>query len=355
MESKPKKGLRWEEIQDQVILAAAGAASVVLLYFMFFYTAPVSVKDSRIVGEIRTVKKVRRRHSDTLSWENLKGAEAIYLRDIVFIPRGTTATIALPSGKNVELPEDTMIQFDDTTIENMEITLENFRLLPLKSPSGKMNPLLDDIKPLELRHNELTSRMYDQVFRDLNLGRVDRIDKLKLELGNLGDYELNLVAPVEGRYNLRANRWVKMAWTPIPLEGVNFRLEVSKDPKFRKSLPYKTNNNRLQVQFDEEATYYWRVKATHKGNELVSKLANFTMSLRGGQTPKRITLRLPTVATTNFAIEVSAEKDFASLLKSTLVPEAKCPVDGLPPGKYYCRVRNSATDKLVKSYDFDVK
>ncbi|MEQ1843878.1 MAG: hypothetical protein ABL994_26025, partial [Verrucomicrobiales bacterium] len=97
--------------------------------------------------------------------------------------------------------------------------------------------------------------------------------------------EIRLIEPIPERYNLRAFRWMKMSWSPVPLDGVSYTLEVSKDSRFRRNLPYKTKTNKLLVQFDDEATFYWRVRGAKGNDETISEALSFTMVIRGGKTP----------------------------------------------------------------------
>jgi len=67
----------------------------------------------------------------------------------------------------------------------------------------------------------------------------------------LGDYDLDLVVPKGEKFNIKEHPWIKMEWTPLPLERFVYQLEISKDPAFSRVLSHATHMNSLSIQFDD--------------------------------------------------------------------------------------------------------
>jgi hypothetical protein len=82
------------------------------------------------------------------------------------------------------------------------------------------------------------------------------------------------------------------------------------------------------------------------------------MQSKGGVDPftNRI-ISSPEVAspTSQFQWEVAKDPAFENLLRNSLSKNPVCPNVGLPAGVYYCRIRDSVKNKLVKQYKFSVK
>lgn len=277
-----------QSLQDKILILIAGIAFLITGYFLFFGMPRSWFANMQVIGQIETSGSIRRRHSGTLSWQSLKGTNQIYLRDIVYVPKDQSASVKFGS-RSFTLPPDTMVQFDESSIDQFEITLLELKTnsAPLALPVHKANlsNLLPELSSFELRLSELKGRTFSSIYEAPQLAKAFPMLPNQFSLEKISDYEIRLVEPQPERYNLRAFRWMKMSWSPVPLEGVTYVLEVSKDSRFRRNLPYKTKTNKLLVQFDDEATFYWRVRGTKGNDETISEALSFTMVIRGGKTP----------------------------------------------------------------------
>lgn len=277
-----------QSLQDKILIFLAGISFVIAAYFLFFGVPRNWFGTSTPIGEIQTSGNIRRRHSGSLTWQTVSGTKQIYLRDIVYIPKNETAHVKL-GPKEFTLPQDTMVQFDESSIDQFEVTLLEIKttVAPIALPVHKANltNLLPELSGIELRLSEMKARTFSAIYESPPLAKAFPMSPNQFSLEKISDYEIRLVEPTPERYNLRAFRWMKMAWTPVPVEGVSYTLEVSKDSRFRRNLPYKTKTNKLLVQFDDEATFYWRVRGTKGTDETISEALSFTMVIRGGKTP----------------------------------------------------------------------
>lgn len=278
-----------QSLQDKILILIAGISFLIAGYFLFFGMPRSWFANMQVIGEIESSTSIRRRHSGTLSWQTLNGTNKIYLRDIVYVPKDSTASVKF-GAKSFTLPADTMVQFDESSIDQFEITLLELKTnntVPMALPVHKANlsNLLPELSAFELRLSELKARTFSSIYEAAQLAKAFPMLPNQFALEKISDYEIRLVEPQPERYNLRAFRWMKMSWSPVPLEGVSYVLEVSKDSRFRRNLPYKTKTNKLLVQFDDEATFYWRVRGTKGNDETISEALSFTMVIRGGKTP----------------------------------------------------------------------
>jgi len=358
MAEKTKKSFS-EKDKDRIILIVAVAGLCAILYLLFFYSPLDWIINAKSVASIKTEGTVRRRHAGNLAWRNIKGQDSIYLRDVVYVPKNTEAFVTLPGKGTFPLPPDTMVQFDETSLDEIAITLREgtkpkFQLMPSKLHMAKLTRYLQDVMQFELRLSELRQRTLDKVFKELPLVRTSPIFKNDFALDLLDDYDLKLVSPKSDRYNLKSNRWMKMSWSAIPLAGVNYTLEISKDSIFSRVLPHSTKSNRLLIQFDDEGTYYWRVRAEKDRRTLVSDSWNFTMLHRGGQASRTLAFKLPTGGPKGYPFEVSKTDQFDDVVKNGLGDTAECKTQGLAPGKYYCRVRAPKGTEILKIYELQV-
>ncbi len=277
-----------QSLQDKILILIAGISFVISGYFLFFGIPRSWFANMQVIGQIETSGSIRRRHSGTLSWQTLKGTNQIYLRDIVYVPKDGSASVKF-GPRSFTLPADTMVQFDESSTDQFEITLLELKTIPvpLALPVHKANlsNLLPELSAFELRLSELKERTFSSIYEAAQLQKAFPMLPNQFSLEKISDYEIRLVEPQPERYNLRAFRWMKMSWSPVPLEGVSYTLEVSKDSRFRRNLPYKTKTNKLLVQFDDEATFYWRVRGMKGNDETISEALSFTMVIRGGKTP----------------------------------------------------------------------
>lgn len=278
-----------EEKGDRTILLFASLGLVAVLYLLFFYNPHGPLSNAVEVGTLRTDSMVRRRHAKTLYWHDLRREGIIYLRDIVYTPKDSMAIVTFKDGRTLELKPDTMVQFDEITVDGIQITLFDlslFRLIPY--PKVDRSNTLPDPRPLELRQGEFTARLTDKIKGPINLAKLRKIDLSPFILNRLSDYLVVLLRPENKVYNLKANRWLQTLWTPVPVDGVLYELQVGQDPAFKRYLAHRPKKNKLLVQFESTGKYFWRVKA-HKDDEFVfSETGGFVLSDTAGERKRTI-------------------------------------------------------------------
>lgn len=348
-----EKKVSASDTSDRIILASSAAALLLVLFFLFFADS-VSIKGNyRPVGTIETTVFIRRRHANSLRWSSLEGRETIYLRDVVYVPKDSHATVSIKGKAPVELPPDTLVQFDEFALDNINITLLDlvFRLDP--PPKVRVSNLLPDIYPLELRLSEVSGRMYDLLYRASRLQALQQIGPLpSSQLDRLSDYQLILLSPRPNIYNWKAFRWMSVKWAPIPLDGVQYEMNLSQDIDFRNRFPYNSDKRKLMVRIDKEGTYHWKVMARRKDEAIHSEVWKFNITKEGGISVSDETVR-SLAGGAGPTAEVSKDRGFKQIVLQGPLEKNKCPQEGLPPGEYFCRVR-SPDKKVLKTIRFKV-
>jgi hypothetical protein len=348
---------------DRALVVGAAAVFALAFRILWFYEPMSHGPGSAVmVGSVSTNSAIRRRHAGTLAWSAIEKQGEIYFRDIVYTPAGTLATVTLKNGKVVPLPPDSLVQFDEVTVANIEIALREtakkkdvFRLLPM--PKTAQNRLLPDPLSLELLFEDLENRMKAQMNQPQKPMVVVKSPKLEFKLDTLADFQVKLALPRDrGVYNLQRDSWFTMSWSAVPLENVKYILEIARNPEFRKKLPFTAEGNNLQVQLQNPGAYYWRVRAVLKDQVLTSETRTFEMSLRGGATDLLSKVQLPKAQVQGYITEISRDSDFNQILETDLSPQPVCNLRK-PVGQktYHCRVKDARTGKPVKRYTFSPK
>ena len=215
---------------------------------------------------------------------------------------------------------------------------------------------IDGIEELEELRKQLLARLENLMNRKPVFEKVveKRLPTFRLE--KLADYVLRLVYPMKEAYNFRANRWLDMKWTKIPIEGVVYHLIVGRDSSFSKALEYRSKNEKLSVQFDNAGSYAWKVIAESASGleKLESKTGEFEMSLKGGKGGE---IKIQNLKAGGAGYKFTIAKD-ASLKKIVLSGTSlvnRCPTRGVASGSYYCKIENGTDSKDVQVYPITVK
>ena len=313
------------------------------------------------IGTVNTAAPVRRRHAGSLSWSEIRTSGEIYLKDLVYTPPGVLAEVSLNDGRRVVLPEDSLVQFDDITVSNLEITLREmaqpkrptFRLIPL--PKTKRAVRLEDPTYLQFSLNLLKERVravLAHVPKIIVPKKVIPADATSLK--QVASYELKLGTPEKGlNLPFSPGEPTLMSWSPVPVPGVSFLVEVATDEKFKSKKAYPTKESSLKVPLEKPGKYYWRVASAGPGGTNVSESSNFSLYPRGS---RGVSEAISLDDWDRFLVEVSRTKGFEALITSRGASEPKCPSEGLAPGWYWCRVREGKGKQYaIKTFRFEVK
>ncbi|MBI1862304.1 MAG: hypothetical protein HYR96_15425 [Deltaproteobacteria bacterium] len=357
-----------------MLLSVGILGIVVCSYLLFFYTPKSIIEGTTVIGKIMPKGTIRRRVARSLHWENLTEPATLYLRDIVYATKDSSATIELEAGKKFDLMSDSMIQLDDVSSDSINITLiegqvkgpdaasvsvkkeVKFRMPAYPTRGVSSLATAPPIDIFELRASEYLARVSDTLkMKSRRLAMRELASMKKTEpLDRLTFFVIELLKPENIRYNLRANHWLEFIWTPIPLENIKSTVELSRNNDFRSKLSALSKGSTLKLQIEEEGTYYWRVKSERGKEVAYSPVGEFHMSLRSGMT-QELAVRIPTAKPKGFTIEIATDKTMKRMVKVQVVDKPRCPKHGLAKGSYFCRVKNLETDEVVSESSFDIR
>jgi len=293
-----QKGMLPEDPKDRILIWVSIVGLVVVFYLLFFWESYSAFKGAKVVGILRTDRMVRRRHSRTLHWHDLKRQDTVFFQDIVYTPKDSQATVTFSDGRTLDLKPDSMVQFDELTVDGIQITLfdsgekqkenrEFFRLVPY--PKVVKTNLLTDPGPLELRQSEFGDRIKKHMGEPVGLARLRKVGKVPFALDRLTDYQVVLLRPENQVFDIRVSRWIQALWTVIPLGSVKYELQMSQDDSFGEFVTHKAKSNQLVVQFENPGKYYWRIKAIRGDEVSYSKAGAFVMSRSNGVKSRMLT------------------------------------------------------------------
>ncbi|MBI4405284.1 MAG: hypothetical protein HY537_14065 [Deltaproteobacteria bacterium] len=360
-------------IIDKLLLVVSTGVFVWLFYLLFFQTHQAQKGEAQIIGTLQSETGVKRRHSGSLSWGEIKGEAPVYLRDIIYTPKNSTGKVTFNNRRTLELASDSMIQFDEVTTDSVEVSLiggelketgpekdvriakrEPLKILPILTRRAKQLAYLRDPEYLTKHLNSLKERIDQSVYKKPKLETLATQFQSTSGLDKLDYFELQIVQPRTNAMFSSSEKWIELLWTPIPVDGVRYELQVARDKTFKRMLVHKTVKHQLLLQFEDLGDYHLRVLA-HKGKEHITSPPSAIVLVPGGGRDVAIWKRLPAAPLRGYTVEVSKQKSFSRILSNQVVNEPVCPKEGLRPGRYYCRVAAIERPKDVRVYLFSVE
>lgn len=355
--------LKFSKNGDRMLIVLAlvlfGFALYRLVNYIPSYEGPSGLVS---VGKVEVDGVLRRRHAGSLAWTEIRGEAELYLRDLVYTPTGVIARVTGLDGRSMTLPQDSLVQFDEVTVSNLEITLREvaepkrqvFRLLPV--PKAQRSASLPDPLGLEMLFTDINKNfMRYQALPAPRLEAARKVAKAQdIKFDQVGDFELLLHYPHPKQVLAYAkDNWVKMAWSPVPITELNYEIEVSVGDKFAKKVPYQSRTNFLEVQFEKPGRYFWRVAAATAKGKLVSETREFTLKATAKEDLAR------DVSAKNFEaywVSVARDIEFQDVVSARGATRPECSTYGLQAGVYFCRVKRDPKDRAtIKKYRFEVK
>lgn len=367
---------------DKLILFGASLLALWVSHQLFYKAYELDPGENAVeLGMIETSGSIRRRHAKSLAWGDVKGTSKLYLRDIVITPKEVGATVSWGKGQSLFIEPDTMVQFDEVTNDRVQIVLFEGKVkqaapkpvasgapaAPIQSVVVKKEemvriiPYPRTVKLQEFVKNDgsdailssLSQKLEVLLKKQLTFLPLAGVEMKKLQLDKVTDFQIRLLSPARTQYNLRKNKWIQFAWHFPLVDGVEFQIEISKELTFERMLSHKTVKQELELQFEDPAIYYWRVKALKNGETQTSLISNFEMFNKSGV---GVFSRLPTGQPSGFSWEIATDQKFEHVIKNGVANEPKCqPSDLQSKTTYYCRIRDVTSNRIVKRYGFEVQ
>lgn len=290
-----------EESGDRRTIGVALLVALITGYFLLFHGNELGLSEGAVaIGTLQSVKQVRIRHAKSLQWGTGHTEFTIYLKDTLYTPKNTPAVFYWKDNKII-VEAESLVQFDDVSLERLEITLLEGKIKidgdaskvitinkkPTEKPVGfiKSNrAFLPDINPLILKQSELSSRSLDVFGRKLELEPLRIVINPKFSLNRFRDYQILLKTPVNAKtYLYSAKSWIDFNWHPIPLENIEYVLEISTTSGFASLIKNKGLQDSGIVLFEVPGEFYWRVVASRKAETTTSSERNVNINLNEGE------------------------------------------------------------------------
>lgn len=264
-------------------------------YLLFFYHPELGTQGISIVGHISPKGVVRRRVARRLHWDNVSKPAPLYLRDIIYAPKNAGALVELTGGRKIELLPDSMIQLDEVTGDNVNITLiegevkghaaivvkkqVKFRMpsYPTRGARTLASPTAIDF--CEMRFTDLTRRLKDSESKLLRLPIKRVLFRKPMAIDKLEYFKVDILRPNDMLLGTR--EWIDFAWTPVPLSNMKYVIEISRNADFSNFLTHPTKSTRVRLQIEEPGTYYWRVRSQRDKEIKLSTKGEFKLMKKG--------------------------------------------------------------------------
>ena len=413
---------------DPVLLLLLCAVATITGYLLFAVRPDPRADVSReVLGWVETRAVLWRRPRHSTRWLMLRDDEPVRDRDLVVVPHGAEAMISL-SGEQTRLPGGAILLFyrDDSaaqgrfrrigsvsqpgTVTAMPAagaspppvvavvaapprvaTPPPAAVAPVEAQPGSGETAVDT---LAARWKRLTERR--RIRPTPTLRRLSAIPPVK-DLEDLEDYAL-VPRPVTGSPRIGAR--ILLTWSPVPLAGVSYTVEVSRGAGFKKSTPLVSSGEPLvSYRIKVSGRHHWRITAHQGARRVTSDPATFEVKgarivpapvppkvaeTPPAEAPPRLAVETPPDLVPppaavppsdpappprkaairrraaavpppvqssaaegsgteggdldGFTIEIATDSEFNEIVSSALSTEAKCPRSGLPAGSYHCRI-----------------
>lgn len=268
---------------DRLLILLGLVGSLIFSWILIFVsTGSIDLSGVSEIGTLTTTKSVKQRHARALAWDSLVKQGNIYTRDLIYTPSGTSAEVTLKGQNVLYLAPETLVEFDPVSLNEFDIVLLRGK--------GKIRNLANNTEK-EIRAEKKASSLIKaasavalpfqyvepktwakqqrekvkQALKKIQVSDVKPVKSLAEVIPfELSDFILEL-QPINPM-NTDAGQipWYQMAWSQIPIPGVVYELEVSRNPNFQRTIQQTFKTSRAKVQFLENGIHYWRVVAKEK-------------------------------------------------------------------------------------------
>jgi len=270
---------------------------IILLFLLLFCASPWwFIEGEEAIGVVRTGHKVKRRIAKTLVWGDIRKEGTVYLKDYIYTPDSTDATVIFDDDSQLMIFPNSLVQLNRLADGSYEIILVFGRAEGMKVRRQVAKKILfekvvtqvkppedlEAIEPLEQAQKDLDARL--AVLKPSELKGAKSQSPTLLPLNRLRHYELQLRTPENGsNLNVGPQEWFNVGWSPILVRNTNLEIQVSKFPDFSRSLTYQIKQKELglhslRVRFDESEPLYWRMRAKKGKERLESPVYRFQLS-----------------------------------------------------------------------------
>ncbi len=328
-------------------------------------TMPVSGIKTEKIGTITFRKEyAERKYTREVIWQELEQNSPVYNFDSIRTVKNSAASIHLNDGTVVDLEENTLVLVSVDS-DNVDIELSDgsiFAESGKKDSAHKLNILASNIRVAANGASVNISKKGDNLKLDVANGNVSLAGK-KVKAGQLAvmsGKDVNVknaavrdLSPENNHYAVSgtSRKMVVLSWKMNKTERVF--LEVSRRYDFKKRLFAVNTAEKSYTHNFSEGVYYWRVSTPGSDNYVspVNRLivvCNAAPVITEPVKSERYSYRkkLPLVRfrwkgksyARNYLLQISAKKNFSSIIAEKTVRGESLALDSLKKGDYYCRV-----------------
>lgn len=225
---------------------------------------PESGSKHAIIGRITPEGGLRVRHARSLDWRQIDGETDVHVWDTIHTGADGGATVALTDGNAIRIDPNTLVLFRESgsgfdllvvqgrVVAPETIAVEQAQKAPKPIP---VPAVLKDLPALAERVKSLGVRKIPPP--------PSRAPQLPTAQYVLSDFQIRLLEPLRkaGKRSVELNRWNDFRWNRVPLEGVQYRLQLKPRSKTARYVDYPTSKHSLSVQVGAPGLYDVSVEA----------------------------------------------------------------------------------------------
>lgn len=274
-------------------LLGSAATAVVCGWLM---TDPERMRTD-FIAEVSSPTGVLVRHGSEIDWREVNQAK-LFDGSLVEVPLHGSAVLkighhqeeTLEAGSIVRVSQEDgrtltetalkrdartgALEFRKTTEvgKNLGVDTAEVRLLtPMAEPTA-------DVPKIRRLGSEI-QKSYDRTLTLEYVVANTRYPQLHV-FGAFDDFSVRPINPPIGtmyKPTLTQSPCIGFVWSPIPVNAVNYVLEISKTHNFEYFRSFSTAKNFMYVRMNEPSDYFWRIRALHGSQTLIGETARFTV------------------------------------------------------------------------------
>lgn len=249
------------------------------------------------IAKVDSPSGVLVRHATEIDWREVKQAK-LFHGSLVEVPANSTAVLKigqhqeepLEAGSIVRVSQEHGHTLTETALKRdvrtgaleFRKTTEVGKTLGLDTAEVRLltpltEPTLD--KPKIRKLGAEIQKSYDRVLTLEYVVANTRYPKLHV-FGAFDDFSVRPINPPIGtmyKPTLTQSPCIGFVWSPIPLDAVNYVLEISKTHNFEYFRSFSTSKNYMFVRMNEPSDYFWRIRAMQGSQTLIGETARFTV------------------------------------------------------------------------------
>ncbi len=282
-----------DELKQQLADARAQDVRLVLIvtlavgiFLMLFglNASNMNSSDKPPIGTVFPDGNVRYRAGRSLEWNDFDAEFPVYQRDSIFTPEGSSATIELTEGGSIDLKPNTLVKLIDlgSAQTDVELVFGDAKGASQNAPQieALRNMIYACQRPSDVKRlSGPTSGELPKLPERLNLGALiarPNVPPTK-PLDKLDYFGIKILSPADKSTLPQTSLWVGFNWSPVPLKGVQYELEVSRESTFVNRIGTKNAKPGELLLVNLPGKYFARIRARIGSRTVLSPTSEFTM------------------------------------------------------------------------------